>query len=285
MFSGPVIYVDETNIFARGSVDGRQFVVYSMTMKAKDDLAMILPLPVPKNTADVAVKFINLEKYPDFFSDLQRGFPVARGSGGTHSAGAIAGAAKAPLKVVEVGSFEASYVPSIPDFKRLDERFRLPVATWNQLPQYQFKHFGFAVFKLKPGDKRIHPMAFEFPRADAKQLFFPTVHVHDGKVHPTARFDHVLYCQENAGESLNLLHQWQESTALARDFVDLDKAENIIAGDRHCHMRRMTGNLRNEDTVVCIEVRGEGRGARGRAKRRLTAFWISSSLRSSYPRP
>ena len=251
MFSGPVIYVDETNIFARGSAEGRQFIVYSMTMKAKDDLAMILPLPVPKNTADDAVKFINLEKYPDFFSDLDSGFPVVGGgsSGGQTRAHSL-GIAKAPLKVVEVGSFEASYVPSIPDFKRLDERFRLPAATWNLLPQYQFKHYGFAVFKLKPGDKRVHPMAFEFPRENAKQLFFPTVHVHDGKVHPTARFDHLLYCQENAGESLNLLHQWEESDALARDFVDLDKTKDIIAGDRHCHKRRMTGNLRNEDTVV-----------------------------------
>ena len=139
-------------------------------------------------------------------------------------------------------------MPTIPDFKRLDERFRLPTETWNELPQY--KHFGFAVFKLKLGEKRIHPMAFEFPRADGSRLFFPTVHIHDGKVHPTARFDHVLYCQENAGESLKLMHNWEESPALARDFVSIDKAEKIIVPDRHCHMRRMTGKLKNEDTIV-----------------------------------
>jgi hypothetical protein len=249
MFSGPVIHVDETNIFARGSAEGRQFVVYSMTMKANDDLAMILPLPVPKKVADDAVKFINLEKYAAFFDDLQRGFP-RRGSAGGAGGFSSENRANAPLKVVEVGSFEASFVPSIPDFKRLDERFRLPAATWNELPQYKSKHFGFAVFKLKPGEKKIHPMAFEFPRADAKRLFFPTVHVHDGKVRPTARFDHVLYCQENAGESLKLMYHWEESRALARDFANIDKAENIIAPDRHCHMRRMTGNLKNEDTVV-----------------------------------
>lgn len=249
MFSGPVMHVDETHIFARGSADGRQCIVYSMTVKADNDVAMILPLPVPKNAGEDSVKFINLEKYADFFSDLRRGFRIQPAAGLAHGAGALA-RGNGPLQVVEVGSFEASYVPTIPDFKRLDERFRLPAATWHQLPQYGLLHFGFAVFKLKPGEKRIHPMAFEFPRADSKRLFFPTVHVHDGKVHNTARFDHVLYCQENADESLHLAHGWEESHSLARDFVSVEKAEKIVAGDRHCYMRRMTGELRNQDTVV-----------------------------------
>jgi len=46
------------------------------------------------------------------------------------------------------------------------------------LPIYE--DFGFAVFKLRAGLKRIHSMALEFPRRDPKSLFFPTVHVHDG---------------------------------------------------------------------------------------------------------
>ena len=75
-FSRPVQRVSATNIFARSSADGRQFVVYSMTLKAAENLAMILPLPVPVRTAEDAVKFINLEKYADFFHDLHRGFPA-----------------------------------------------------------------------------------------------------------------------------------------------------------------------------------------------------------------
>ena len=78
-FSRPVVSVHETNIFARGSTEDRQFVVYSMTLKSDDDLAMILPLPVPKNVAEDAVKFISLEKYPDFFADFRKPrFPCAR---------------------------------------------------------------------------------------------------------------------------------------------------------------------------------------------------------------
>ena len=135
--------VSGTNIFARSSTEGRQYLVYSMTLKADAELAMILPLPVP-------------------------------------------------------WKIEASFVPTIADFDRLDERFRLPKETWHHLPQYN--KFGFAVFKLKPGEKRIHPMAFEFPRSDSKRLFFPTVHIHDGEVHATADFDHILYCQQNPDE-------------------------------------------------------------------------------------
>ena len=125
MFSGPVVNVSETTIFARGSAEGRQFIVYGMTMKANDEVAMILPLPVPKKSAEDAVKFINLEKYPTFFDSMRIGFGAALASGGGFG-GFSVGKPKAPLKVVDVGSFEASYVPSIPDFKRLDERFRLP---------------------------------------------------------------------------------------------------------------------------------------------------------------
>jgi hypothetical protein len=38
-------------------------------------------------------------------------------------------------------------------------------------------------------------MALSFPVREGGKLFFPTVHIHDGKVHPTERFDHTLYAQ------------------------------------------------------------------------------------------
>lgn len=54
---------------------------------------------------------------------------------------------------------------------------------------------GFAVFQLKPGDVTIHPMGLVFPTRAPDQLFFPTVHLHDGRFHATAKFDHALYFQ------------------------------------------------------------------------------------------
>lgn len=246
-FSRPIQRVADTNVFARASKDGRQFLVYSMLLATKEDLAMILPIPTPKNAAEDAVKFISLEKYPDFFKDMVKGFPLPPGfGGGKGRAGLKKDDKPAPkLVVVEVGSFEASFVPKVSDFPRLDERFRLPTGTWDELPAY--KDFGFAVFKLKKGEKTIHPMAFEFPRRDKTQLFFPTVHIHDGKVHKTATFDHALYLQRSAGENTNL---WTESPRPAGAFMTIDKTAGMVLKDEHVYRVVLRGRKSNQDTVV-----------------------------------
>lgn len=247
-FSQPVESVSNTNIFARSAKDGRQFLVYEMTLASKSDLAMILPLPVPPKCPDDAVTFIDLKGYAGFFKDLKAGFPAPK----TRSLGLSKGeapkpGADVPLAVVSVGDFEASFVPSVKDFARLDERFRLPEQTWEKLPAY--KDFGFAVFKLKAGAKSIHPMAFEFPRAHPKTLFFPTVHIHDSQVHPKAHFDHSLYCQSVEGELLSLT-SWRESELNAGKFVNAEKAKGLVDADRHCYLKSMHGELPNEDTVL-----------------------------------
>jgi hypothetical protein len=244
-FSRPVTKVADTSIFARSSKNGRQFIVYSMMLSAKEDLAMILPIPVPKKSPEDSMRFINLEKYPEFFQDLRAGFPepLPKGDRGRGpSLGKPKPAAK--LKVVEVGSFEASFVPSVADFARLDERFRLPATVWDELPVY--KDFGFAVFRLTKGSAKVHPMAFEFPRANADHLFFPTVHIHDGKVHPKARFDHALYCQIGENDSLQLA-DWRESPQHARSFMKIDKVQGLLEADAHCYLKALRGSFDNKD--------------------------------------
>ena len=133
------------------------------------------------------------------------------------------------------------------DFARLDERFRLPPRTWDKLPAY--RNHGFAVFKLKPGAATIHPMAFSFPRADASQLFFPTVHIHDGKVHATAGFDHTLYCQ-GGPEGEFAVSGWTESERPASAFMKMRDAKGLVDGERHCYKRDLRGRLRNNDTYL-----------------------------------
>jgi len=239
-FSRRVDKVADTNIFARAAKDGRQVLVYSMTLKAGEDLAMILPIPTPKNSAEDAVKFVSLKEYPDFFKDMLKGFPSRESLGPLDKGKAPPPRAK--LKVVEVGSFEASFVPAVKDFARLDERFRLPAATWDELPAY--KDYGFAVFKLKKGETKVHPMAFEFPRADTKRLFFPTVHIHDGKVHKTARFDHILYAQ-TSGEDVT---SWRESPQPAGLFMKTARTAGIVDGDAHAYQLTVRGKKPNQDT-------------------------------------
>jgi hypothetical protein len=245
-FSRPVKHVAATNIFARSGTKERQFLVYEMKIAADEDLAMILPIPVPPRSADDAVRFVDLSGYAGFFKDMAAGFPAPR-SRSLGDSKAPKGEEAKPLAVVEVGSFEASFVPSIAGFERLDERFRLPAGTWEALPAY--KDYGFTVFKLKQGKKQIHPMAFEFPRRDQKRLFFPTVHVHDGKVHGKAEFDHALYLQKREGESLNVL-DWRESPKLAASFLKVDKSAGLVDGERHVFLKEIRGPQKNEDILL-----------------------------------
>jgi hypothetical protein len=215
-----------------------------MQFKAANDLAMILPIPTPKGVPEDAVKFINLEKYPEFFDDLATGFeaPKGRSKSADH-------APKATLTLVEVGSFVASFVPTVKDFARLDAQFRLPGDVWEKLPQY--KDFGFAVFKLKKpekGEQKVHPMAFEFPREDREILFFPTVHIHDGTVPAKAEFDHTLYCQLSGDAPA----RWEESSSLADSFVKVKQTQGIIDGQRHVYRKIMVGKFENKDVGVSV---------------------------------
>ncbi|MBA4189184.1 MAG: hypothetical protein C0467_14395 [Planctomycetaceae bacterium] len=243
-FSGKVDVVADTNIFARGTKDGRQFLVYSMRFKAGEDLAMILPIPTPKDSAEDAVKFINLEKYEAFFDDMNKGFPKPESDG----RGPKGGGVEKNLAVIEVGKFVASFVPAIKDFARLDKQFRLPEAVWDKLPQY--KDFGFAVFKLKKpekGEQKVHPMAFDFPRDDKKIVFFPTLHIHDGSVPVKAKFDHSLFCQVAEAPS-----GWEESPGLADTIVKVKDTQGIVNGDGHIYRKVMKGTFENKDVGILV---------------------------------
>jgi hypothetical protein len=298
-FSSAVRHVSETQIFARPSGNS-QILVYSMRIQAEQEVAMILPLPVPPNSAESAVRFINLEAYPQFFTDLGALFPamVALGRGPVDG-----GISRAPLAVQDVGLFEASFVPTIADFARLDPRFRLPETAWHALPQYA--DWGFAVFKLKqPGSApasagvarrflqklfpsqtesevpagadafhephRIHPMAFEFPRRNPTELFFPTVHIHDGQVHETAEFDHELYFQSErkpaamnvpGSDSRELLKRWSSlemylqgrlraSSGPIERHVDLERAAGTVRPAIPIYQWTLEGTLPNQDSTL-----------------------------------
>ena len=74
-FSRPVKHVSATQIFARLMPEQRQALVYSMNVEIEDDLAMVLPIPVPAGSPDDAVSFVSLEGYDLFFDDLAAAFP------------------------------------------------------------------------------------------------------------------------------------------------------------------------------------------------------------------
>lgn len=249
IFSALVSSVANTSIFARSSIGGRQFLVYSMQYEADSELAMILPLPTPPSPPEDAVRFIDLSGYPEFFDDMAEGFIWFREATFGVS---LEPAGKSTLEVYEVGSFQASFVPHLRDFARLDSRFRLPDQAWEQMPQYN--DYAFAVFKLQAGAKDIHPMAFEFPRRNPEELFFPTVHVHHGIVEANAQFDHSLYCQIPQGRV-----GWPSSSAVslripsvepARQFMNIAKTQGIVDADTRIQMQRIDGMDVNRDIFV-----------------------------------
>ena len=194
------VRVAGTRIFARLTAPRSQLLIYEMSFGAAQDTAMVLPLPVAAPRREGAVRFIDLSDHPWYFDRLAEICPIEpevyEGFAIDGPAPAALEAPRPRLAVHEVGAYEASYVPSIEDFDRLDARFEIPADLWSAFPQYA--QYGFAVFRLGRTEsalKRVHPMALEFATSLDRQLFYPTVHIHDGKLHDRAHFDHQIYVQ------------------------------------------------------------------------------------------
>jgi hypothetical protein len=289
LFSRHVEKVWSTRIFARPLAGGRQLLVYGMSLEIAEDVAMILPIPVPPGSPEDAVTFVDLSARPGFFDDLSALFPVAKGVATSMGRGAFA-PQSASLVVHDVGDFEASFVPEPGEFDRLDARFRLGGDVFEALPSYG--DWGFCVFKLRRAPssrgsglldlfkgkttkgargtpRTVHPMAFEFPRRDASGLFFPTVHVHDGQVHPTAEFDHALYCQ--TASALEPLMEWERSASRADSLPD--GARGWVDPSAFVYKRTLSGEHPNRDTLLA-ESKLRARTAVGDVFRvRMRAAW------------
>jgi hypothetical protein len=274
--------VTKTNIFARHTRPGYQAIAYSLSIASKSAAAMILPLPVVADSGEDAVQFIDLGAYPGFFDNLQQAcepeydlemFDLDE----TLEMGRAEAAAL--LMVHEVGDYEASYVPTMRDFIRLDPRFRLPDEVWQKMPEYS--DYGFAVFQLKLSlmqdeqevENTLHPMAFEFPTRDPTRLFYPAVHVHDGDFHKDAGFYHRFYCQrENARSEFKFqqdlfngrpplpareknegdvgfdgYHWYFRSIDIARDVFRWELSAGLVDPDKRLHAMTLEGEFPNRD--------------------------------------
>lgn len=227
------VHVSGTNIFARMTAPGVQALAYGMTLSTREPVAMILPLPVAPGSGEDAVRFIDLHDHANMFVELGWLFEeVSRAKGRS-----LALMPRGRLKVHTVGSFIASYVPTRADFTRLDERFRMPDVLFDAVPAY--RDYAFAVFQLSPGATTVHPMAFTFPTRTPDRLYFPTVHLHDGRWHRTAAFDHALYYQGRAIDGDAVAPKTPR-----KDYAQLvDVAQPMIR-------RTLRGKLANADTWI-----------------------------------
>jgi len=224
LFAKPV-HVSRTSIFARMIEPGLQALAYGMDLASSREVAMVLPLPVIPGSGEHAVRFVDLSPHPRMFQELAAMFeaPVAAARKGGFS---LSLGAPQTLVVHKVGSFVASYVPTHADFSRLDPQFRVPQVLFEAVPEYA--DYGFAVFQLGAGKMTVHPMAFTFPTRSPDRLYFPTVHVHDGRFHDHARFDHALYyqhprCSEPSKPFGSDAVSWDKPAKSYVDLVDLER--------------------------------------------------------------
>ncbi len=185
--TGPQLRVSATNIFARMIAPGVQGLAYSMNLSVKRDVAMVLPLPIRPGGGDRGLRFIDLRHRPTMFEDLAGLFED------TGTAIERVKNAKARLAVQEVGSFFATYVPTLAQFDRVDPRFRLPEVLFSSVPAY--RDYAFAVFQLSPGAMTVHPMGIRFATREPDRMYFPTVHLRDDRWNERVEFDHTLYYQ------------------------------------------------------------------------------------------
>ncbi len=267
-FSRAVRHVSSTSIFARMASPGRQLLAYSMSVEASEELAMILPLPVPPGCGEDAVRFIDLSGYPRFFRDLDEAFPSIVLP--PKSRGLFEGLdLEAKLEVHQVGDFEASFVPTMADLARLDPRFQIDEGVWRKQPQYA--DYGFAVFKLRGFGagllgrvahravrRDFHPMALEFPTR-ARDVFFPTVHIHDGEMHPSALFDHALYTQSTGRPATLSLEpdfavassSWQQGWGVD-EAVRVDATAGLVTPGGRLFRHGLHGTLANTDRWASV---------------------------------
>ena len=221
---------------------GVQALAYGMDLASAREVAMVLPLPVIPGAGEDAVRFVDLSPHPRMFDELRDLFelPVAAARKG----GLSLSISRQPTLVVhKVGAFVASYVPTHADFSRLDPRFRVPEVLFEAVPEYA--DYGFAVFQLGAGKMTVHPMAFTFPTRSPDRLFFPTVHVHDGRFHSSAKFDHALYYQHHRAEPGKPFGDDEVSWGTAgKSYVDL------LEADRPLVRRTLRARLPNVDTWI-----------------------------------
>jgi hypothetical protein len=257
-FSGDVESVKNTKIFARISPNGDQWLIYSMAYRSKSLNAMILPLPVAKGSGEKAVEFPIPTPWKNFFLDLDLAFPPLRTWADwlpKRKSDSIETMLDGSLEVHDLGNAIASYVPSQKDFDRIDPRFRIAPDIWKQIPQYE--DYGFAVIQLKSLAAELLPVVMRFPSRDPNKIFFPTMHIHDGQVHPTEQFDHWLYTQEPlfdrycglylGGETIDPNTRWIRSALPIAKTIPTKAYGSSIEPRLLVHRQRLVGNLPNED--------------------------------------
>lgn len=251
IFTEDINTVHDTRIFARQ--DGnKQSIVYDMYLDSNNDTAMVLPIPIPLiNRYDPdAVEFIDLSNCSNFFDDIEELFPK-RVSASSITTDFMDGGDKI-IEVKSIGAYEASYVPSAMDFKRLDPRFRLKDRFFKQASEYL--NYSFVVFKLKPCKSKVHPIAFWFPKENDGKLFYPTKHMHNGVIKDNEYFSHILYGQaSNVSSNVEYASSSDSTFVLSLLSKISELSLGIVSRDETLFKKDVYGEHNNSDMWLSVE--------------------------------
>ena len=181
--------VKVTRIFATKHA-GKDVLVYEAAIMTPESNAMVLPIPIRAGSGPI--ELVDLSAFPQMFAEIALYY-----NGPVEPADAW-GRPEAPpqkLEVFTVGAFKASIVPSLDQLGQLDDRFHIQPG-FRELLAERYGDWAFVVYQLAPGNHILHPFGVAFESRFQEQLFFPTLHVHDG-AHAAAKagFAHSLYAQ------------------------------------------------------------------------------------------
>lgn len=229
----------------------RQLTIYSNVVASPEENVMVLPVPNPDS-----VELLDFSHYPDFFTDLKACFIERTQRSYTNNTFLVSKSTNS-LPVFRIGSYDASIVPSIADFPRLQipmDRTLIPF-----LKSKYNAEFGFIICRLAPGKKEYHPFAYTHDQHSSYRLFIPTMHYHPGDYN--ADWDHLIYSPATglfsskykfnttrhvAWEKLPLSYQWASQ-------VNLDCWEKIGPGDNrdmYIHHAIDPSSATEDDCVV-----------------------------------
>ena len=186
--------VSNTQLYISSSkTKERQLVIYTNKVTSPDSNAMILPVPNP-----LSVELLNFRHYKDIFEDCQkcfRHYDDTRHLYATRSLACSASDSHRPvLPVYTIGSYQASIVPSLDDFDRLNTNIlRVNPEVASLLRKTYDSEFGFLVCQLKRGNHQYHPFAYTHSIHSNRLLFVPTLHYHLGEKGSSADWDHTIY--------------------------------------------------------------------------------------------
>ena len=222
----PVVSVTNTRIFAGSNLNGRQALVYAMSVQLSNRVgrgnAMILPVPVGVEGAG-SIELIDLSLLPDFFMPLDELFrPRSRSMSKGMSLGM-----DDDLEVHKVGKYDVSIVPTVDDVKRLNSSvFEVSADTEHTLREHYPVGFAFVVSQLREsGD--FHPLAYTHPLV-GERLFIPTRHEHGkGASDRSPKWDHTIYYQ---GGELDVVPAEQRNMA-SRQTIDATRYMSDFSAD------------------------------------------------------